>query len=61
MDCKDQEEIDYYRDRLVEDGEESMCGWLKDKYGLSMSETLSPNCEVRIISGFRTSQFTVRT
>jgi predicted 3-demethylubiquinone-9 3-methyltransferase (glyoxalase superfamily) len=31
-----QEEIDYYWDRLTADGgEESMCGWLKDKFGLS--------------------------
>lgn len=35
IDCKDQEEIDYYWNRLTEDGEESMCGWLKDKFGLS--------------------------
>ncbi len=36
MNCKDQEEIDYFWDKLTSDGgEESMCGWLKDKYGLS--------------------------
>ena len=33
--CKDQEEIDYYWNALTEDGEESVCGWLKDKYGVS--------------------------
>jgi len=33
--CKDQDEIDYYWDRLLEGGQESQCGWLKDKYGLS--------------------------
>jgi predicted 3-demethylubiquinone-9 3-methyltransferase (glyoxalase superfamily) len=34
--CNDQEEIDYYWDKLTADGgEESMCGWLKDKFGLS--------------------------
>ena len=34
--CKDQAEVDYYWDKLTADGgEESMCGWLKDKYGLS--------------------------
>lgn len=33
--CKDQAEIDYYWDKLTEGGEESVCGWLKDKYGLS--------------------------
>jgi predicted 3-demethylubiquinone-9 3-methyltransferase (glyoxalase superfamily) len=35
IDCNSQEEVDYYWDRLTEGGEESMCGWLKDKYGLS--------------------------
>ena len=34
--CKDQEEIDYYWNALTKDGgQESVCGWLKDKYGLS--------------------------
>jgi predicted 3-demethylubiquinone-9 3-methyltransferase (glyoxalase superfamily) len=28
--------VDYYWNKLIADGgEESMCGWLKDKYGLS--------------------------
>jgi len=36
IDCEDQKEVDYYWERLTTDGgEESMCGWLKDKYGLS--------------------------
>ena len=30
-----QEETDYYWNKLLEGGEESMCGWLKDKFGLS--------------------------
>jgi predicted 3-demethylubiquinone-9 3-methyltransferase (glyoxalase superfamily) len=34
--CEDQAEIDHYWEKLTADGgEESMCGWLKDKYGLS--------------------------
>lgn len=34
--CKDQEEIDYYWEKLTENGGmESVCGWCKDKYGLS--------------------------
>jgi predicted 3-demethylubiquinone-9 3-methyltransferase (glyoxalase superfamily) len=34
--CQDQAEIDHYWTALIEDGgEESMCGWLKDKFGLS--------------------------
>ena len=35
INCADQDEIDYYWSRLSEGGEESQCGWLKDKYGLS--------------------------
>ena len=33
--CESQDEVDYYWSRLVEGGEESQCGWLKDKFGLS--------------------------
>ena len=36
VDCKTQEEVDELWVKLTADGgEESMCGWLKDKYGLS--------------------------
>ena len=35
IDCGDQEEVDYYWNALTEGGEESQCGWLKDKFGLS--------------------------
>jgi predicted 3-demethylubiquinone-9 3-methyltransferase (glyoxalase superfamily) len=36
VDCKTQEEVDELWEKLTADGgEESMCGWLKDKYGLS--------------------------
>jgi predicted 3-demethylubiquinone-9 3-methyltransferase (glyoxalase superfamily) len=35
VDCADQDEVDYYWDALVEGGEESQCGWLKDRFGLS--------------------------
>jgi len=35
IDCEDQEEVDYFWAKLTEGGEESQCGWLKDKYGLS--------------------------
>lgn len=33
--CKNQEEVDYYWEKLTAGGSESQCGWLKDKYGLS--------------------------
>jgi predicted 3-demethylubiquinone-9 3-methyltransferase (glyoxalase superfamily) len=35
VDCADQEEIDYYWEKLSDGGEEGPCGWLKDKFGLS--------------------------
>jgi predicted 3-demethylubiquinone-9 3-methyltransferase (glyoxalase superfamily) len=36
VNCADQDEVDYYWDKLTEGGgEESQCGWLKDRYGLS--------------------------
>ncbi|WP_327244807.1 VOC family protein [Streptomyces sp. NBC_01320] len=48
VDCETQAEVDELWDRLTDGGEESQCGWLKDKYGLSwqivprgLSEALS--------------------
>jgi predicted 3-demethylubiquinone-9 3-methyltransferase (glyoxalase superfamily) len=35
INCKTQEEVDHFWEKLSEGGEESRCGWLKDKYGLS--------------------------
>jgi len=36
VNCENQEEVDYYWEKLSGDGgEEVVCGWLKDKYGLS--------------------------
>ena len=40
--CKDQAEIDKYWDILLADGgEESQCGWIKDKFGVSW-QVISP-------------------
>ena len=47
VDCKDQAEIDYYWNTLVAGGEESMCGWLKDKFGLSWQ--IVPNNAMSIV------------
>lgn len=36
VNCDSQDQIDYYWEKLTANGgAESMCGWLKDKYGLS--------------------------
>jgi len=37
VNCDTQEEVDYYWEKLGKGGDEKaqMCGWLKDKYGLS--------------------------
>lgn len=35
VNCETQDEIDYYWNKLTDEGEESMCGWLKDKFGIS--------------------------
>lgn len=37
INCESQEELDYYWEKLSEGGDENaqVCGWLKDKYGVS--------------------------
>ena len=35
VDCKTQEEVDTYWEKLSQGGQQVQCGWLKDKYGLS--------------------------
>jgi predicted 3-demethylubiquinone-9 3-methyltransferase (glyoxalase superfamily) len=37
VNCESKEEVDYYWDKLTEGGDEKaqVCGWLKDKFGLS--------------------------
>ena len=37
--CDDQEEIDYYWDKLSHSPENEQCGWCKDQYGLSWQVT----------------------
>lgn len=42
VNCKNQEEIDHYWNALTANGgQESLCGWLKDKYGVSWQ--ITPN------------------
>ena len=35
VECETQAEIDFYWDAFTREGEESMCGWCKDKFGVS--------------------------
>ncbi len=45
--CETQEEVDYYWEKLTAGGgEESMCGWLKDRFGLSWQITPSALLEM---------------
>jgi len=40
VNCETQEEVDYFWEKLTANGgEESQCGWLKDKFGLSWQVT----------------------
>jgi predicted 3-demethylubiquinone-9 3-methyltransferase (glyoxalase superfamily) len=60
VECETQEEIDHYWNTLTKEGEESMCGWLKDKFGLSwqivpaiLSELMSdPEKGPRVVQAF---------
>jgi len=35
IDCADQDEVDHYWSALTDGGQESQCGWLRDRFGLS--------------------------
>jgi len=47
--CETQKEIDYFWEKLTEGGEESQCGWLKDKFGLSWQ--IVPSSMGRLMAG----------
>jgi predicted 3-demethylubiquinone-9 3-methyltransferase (glyoxalase superfamily) len=44
--CKDQDEVDHYWSRLTDDGEESQCGWCKDRFGLGWQIVPDRLCEL---------------
>ncbi len=48
VNCETQKEVDDYWARLTEGGEESQCGWLKDRYGLSWQ--ITPTILPRLLS-----------
>jgi len=60
VECDSQKEIDFFWDSLTKGGEESQCGWLKDKYGVSwqiipsiLTELMSDvHKSVRVINAF---------
>ena len=47
--CQDQAEVDYYWEKLGENGEYEPCGWLKDKYGMSWQ--IVPTALGKLMSG----------
>ncbi|MDB5325883.1 MAG: 3-demethylubiquinone-9 3-methyltransferase [Phycisphaerales bacterium] len=49
VECKDQTEVDYYWDKLVDGGKPSQCGWLKDKFGLSWQ--IVPADFIKMVTG----------
>ncbi len=56
VDCKDQKEVDYYWSKLTAGGQESQCGWLKDKYGLSWQ--IVPSVLQTLLAGKKAEQVT---
>ncbi|MGH6946430.1 MAG: VOC family protein [Kiloniellales bacterium] len=48
VDCKTQQEVDSYWDKLSEGGEKRDCGWVKDKFGLSWQ--IVPTVLIELVS-----------
>lgn len=49
VNCETQSEVDEFWEKLSEGGEESQCGWLKDKYGVSWQ--IVPTALGQLMSG----------
>jgi len=55
VNCEEQEEVDYYWENLTKNGgQESQCGWLKDRFGLSWQ--IVPSILGKLLSDPKTSQ-----
>lgn len=70
IECKTQEEIDYYWERLGKNGRYDQCGWLSDKFGFSwqiVPEVLhqlmsDPERSSRVVEAFmKMSKFDIKT
>ena len=70
IECDTQEEIDHYWNKLSEGGSTSMCGWLKDRFGVSwqvipsiLSKLMSdPEKGPRVMQAFlKMSKFDIET
>jgi predicted 3-demethylubiquinone-9 3-methyltransferase (glyoxalase superfamily) len=48
VNCETQAEVDWYWEKLLEGGQESQCGWLKDKFGLSWQ--ITPTALLRMMA-----------
>lgn len=49
VNCKTQQEVDYFWERLSEGGETQQCGWLKDRYGVSWQ--VIPTVAIEMLRG----------
>lgn len=49
--CRDQAEVDHFWSALAEGGQESRCGWLEDRFGLSWQVIPRPMLELMAASG----------
>lgn len=58
VECETQNEIDYYWEKLTEGGEESMCGWLKDRFGVSWQ--IVPKILTELMTDPKTAEKTVK-
>jgi predicted 3-demethylubiquinone-9 3-methyltransferase (glyoxalase superfamily) len=54
VECNDQEQIDFFWDKLSEGGHEGQCGWLKDKFGVSWQ--IIPTALNKLMSDPRTAE-----